>query len=69
MGIFLRAIKAMILVVVSTVYCQAEEISLRAVSAFSPNLEFTKQFQALIDRVNRDGKGVVSIHPDMACIG
>ena len=39
----------------------AEPVTLRAISAFPPNLEFTKQFQAFIDRVNRAGEGVVKI--------
>ncbi len=61
MNTFLRTIGALGLLAASTVYCQAEEIYLRAVSAFPPNLEFSKQFQVFIDRVNRNGKGVVSI--------
>ncbi len=39
----------------------AEPVTLRAISAFPPNLEFTKQFQAFIERVNKTGEGVVSI--------
>lgn len=39
----------------------AEPVTLRAISAFPPNLEFTKQFQAFIERVNREGEGVVKI--------
>ncbi|WP_202310890.1 TRAP transporter substrate-binding protein DctP [Mesorhizobium sp. L-8-10] len=40
---------------------QAEAVTLRAISAFPANLEFTKQFQAFIDRVNRSAEGVVAI--------
>jgi len=39
----------------------AEAVHLKAVSAFPVNLPFTKQFQAFIDRVNREGEGVVQI--------
>jgi len=61
MDFFYRTIGTLLFVVASTVYSQADEISLRAVSAFPPNLEFSKQFQTFIDKVNRDGKGLVSI--------
>lgn len=44
-----------------SVIARAEVVVLRAISAFPVNLEFTKQFQKFIDRVNENGKGVVSI--------
>ena len=39
----------------------AEPVTLRAISAFPSNLEFTKQFQAFIERVNKAGEGVVRV--------
>lgn len=39
----------------------AEEVTLRAISAFPPNLEFTRQFQKFIGQVNEAGDGVVQI--------
>lgn len=39
----------------------AEPVTLRAISAFPTNLEFTKQFQVFIDRVNKAGEGVVRV--------
>ncbi len=39
----------------------AEPVTLRAISAFPTNLEFTKQFQVFIERVNKAGEGVLRI--------
>ena len=39
----------------------AEPVTLRAISAFPSNLEFTKQFQTFIERVNKAGEGVVRV--------
>ena len=40
----------------------ANEITLRAVSAFAEGTQFSKNFERFIDKVNRDGKGVVQIN-------
>lgn len=39
----------------------AEEVKLRAISAWPTSFELTKAFNKYIDRVNADGKGVVQI--------
>src|SRR5262245_28798636 len=44
----------------STVW--GNEITLRAVSAFAEGTQFSKNFERFIDKVNRDGKGVVQIN-------
>jgi TRAP-type C4-dicarboxylate transport system substrate-binding protein len=40
----------------------AQEITLRAVSAFAEGTQFSKNFERFIDKVNKDGKGVVQIN-------
>ena len=40
----------------------AQEVTLRAVSAFAEGTQFSKNFERFIDKVNRDGKGVVQIN-------
>jgi len=40
----------------------ANEITLRAVSAFAEGTQFSKNFERFIEKVNRDGKGVVQIN-------
>ena len=40
----------------------AQEITLRAVSAFAENTEFSRNFERFIERVNKDGKGHVQIN-------
>lgn len=39
----------------------SDVITLKAISAWPKTFEFTRQFQKFIDRVNREGKGVVQI--------
>jgi len=39
-----------------------QEVTLRAVSAFAEGTQFSKNFERFIDKVNRDGKGVVQIN-------
>src|SRR5437868_2724610 len=40
----------------------AEEVTLRAVSAFAEGTEFSKNFERFIDKVNADGKGLIKIN-------
>jgi TRAP-type C4-dicarboxylate transport system substrate-binding protein len=40
----------------------AQEVTLRAVSAFQEGTQFSKPFERFIERVNKDGKGVVQIN-------
>jgi len=40
----------------------AQEVTMRAVSAFAEGTQFSKNFERFIDKVNRDGKGVVQIN-------
>jgi TRAP-type C4-dicarboxylate transport system substrate-binding protein len=40
----------------------AQEISLRAVTAFAEGTQFSKNFERFIEKVNTDGKGVVRIN-------
>lgn len=56
-----RAIAALAVLSASSLHAQAEAVTLRAISAFPANLEFTKQFVSFIERVNAAGEGVVAI--------
>jgi TRAP-type transport system periplasmic protein len=40
----------------------AEEVTLRAVSAFAEGTQFSKNFERFIEKVNADGKGLVRIN-------
>jgi TRAP-type transport system periplasmic protein len=40
----------------------AQEVTLRAVSSFAEGTQFSKNFERFIEKVNRDGKGVVQIN-------
>src|SRR5262249_550377 len=40
----------------------AEEVTLRAVSAFAEKTTYSQGFERFIERVNRQGKGVVQIN-------
>jgi len=40
----------------------AQEVTLRAVSAFAEGTQFSKNFERFIEKVNKDGKGVVQIN-------
>jgi TRAP-type C4-dicarboxylate transport system substrate-binding protein len=41
---------------------QAQEVTLRAVTAFAEGTQFSKNFERFVEKVNRDGKGVVQIN-------
>jgi len=40
----------------------AQEVTLRAVSAFAEGTQFSKNFERFLDKVNADGKGLVKIN-------
>ena len=40
----------------------AQELTLRAVTAFAEGSQFSKGFERFIDKVNKDGKGVIQIN-------
>jgi TRAP-type C4-dicarboxylate transport system substrate-binding protein len=40
----------------------AQEVTLRAVSAFTEGTQFSKNFERFVEKVNADGKGVVKIN-------
>src|ERR687898_594529 len=40
----------------------AQEVTLRAVTSFAEGTQFSKNFERFIEKVNRDGKGVVQIN-------
>jgi TRAP-type C4-dicarboxylate transport system substrate-binding protein len=40
----------------------AQEVTLRAVTAFAEGTQFSKNFERFIEKVNADGKGVVKIN-------
>src|SRR5215467_8603561 len=48
------------LLTVST--ASAQEVTLRAVSAFAEGTEFSKNFERFVEKVNADGKGLIKIN-------
>src|SRR5438445_10415836 len=40
----------------------AEEVTLRAVSAFDEGTEFSRNFERFVEKVNADGKGLIKIN-------
>jgi TRAP-type C4-dicarboxylate transport system substrate-binding protein len=57
----LSAAIAVALAVASTL-SSAQEVTLRAVSAFTEGTQFSKNFERFVEKVNKDGKGVVQIN-------
>jgi TRAP-type transport system periplasmic protein len=41
---------------------RAQEVTLRAVSAFAEGTEFSRNFERFVDKLNKDGKGVLQIN-------
>ncbi len=50
------------MLVAATSYVSAQEVTLRAVSAFPEGTAFSKNFERFIEKVNKDGKGTVQIN-------
>jgi len=46
----------------ATNLAMAQEVTLKAVTAFAEKTQFSKNFERFIDKVNADGKGVVQIN-------
>src|SRR5438874_13753516 len=40
----------------------AQEVTLRAVSAFAEGTEFSRNFERFVEKVNADGKGLIKIN-------
>jgi TRAP-type C4-dicarboxylate transport system substrate-binding protein len=51
-----------IAVAVAASTASAQEVTLRAVSAFAEGTEFARNFERFVDKVNQDGKGVIKIN-------
>src|SRR5256884_4623503 len=49
-------------VIAAATVASAQEVTLRAVSAFAEKTTYSRGFELFIERVNRDGKGVVQIN-------
>src|SRR5712692_5584915 len=48
-------------VIAAATVASAQEVTLRAVSAFAEKTTYSRGFELFIERVNRDGKGVLQI--------
>src|SRR5947207_11810592 len=44
-----------------TTAAPAQEVTLRAVTSFAEGTQFSKNFERFVEKVNRDGKGLVQI--------
>lgn len=53
---------ALFAAIVAGVPASAQEVTLRAVSAFAEKTQFSRNFERFIERVNAQGKGVVKIN-------
>ena len=53
---------AALAVVLSAMPAASQELTLRAVSAFAEGTQFSKNFERFIEKVNREGKGVIQIN-------
>src|SRR5262249_1446098 len=61
-GVFMhRIVVSTALLALGLSGAQAQEVTLRAVSAFVEGTQFSKNFERFIEKVNADGKGVVKI--------
>src|SRR6266446_2203845 len=50
------------LFVAAATTASAEEVTLRAVSAFAEGTEFSRSFERFVEKVNADGKGLIKIN-------
>lgn len=53
---------AILLVQTVTIPAGAQEVTLRAVTSFTEGTQFSKNFERFIERVNKDGKGIIQIN-------
>jgi TRAP-type transport system periplasmic protein len=51
-----------VLAALATAPAAAEEVTLRAVSAFAEGTQFSRNFERFIEKVNTDGKGLIKIN-------
>ena len=59
----MRLLSIAVLVIVLTASpVAAQEVTLRAVSAFAEGTEFSKNFERFVEKVNNDGKGLIKIN-------
>src|SRR2546427_10160400 len=49
-------------VIAAATVASAQEVTLRAVSAFAEKTTYSRGFELFIERVNRDGKGILQIN-------
>jgi len=67
-GLHLPGLSTLVLVLTlitmlsGTVSSLAQEVTLRAVSAFAEGTQFSKNFERFIEKVNQDGKGLIQIN-------
>jgi TRAP-type transport system periplasmic protein len=61
MKVFLAGLAALAAVLTAS-SLSAQEVTLRAVSAFAEGTQFSKNFERFIEKVNKDGKGTVQIN-------
>jgi TRAP-type transport system periplasmic protein len=57
-----KLIVSIVLLALATGRAAAEEVTLRAVSAFAEGTQFSKNFERFVEKVNADGKGVIHIN-------
>jgi TRAP-type C4-dicarboxylate transport system substrate-binding protein len=57
-----RTIFAAVLLALAATPAAADEVTLRAVSAFAEGTQFSKNFERFVEKVNADGKGVIKIN-------
>jgi TRAP-type C4-dicarboxylate transport system substrate-binding protein len=62
MHIGILAALAAALAIAHAVPALAQEVTLRAVSAFAEGTQFSKPYERFIEKVNKDGKGVIQIN-------
>ena len=57
-----KLLSTLVLSLTISVVAQAEEITLKAVSAFADGTTFSKNFQRFVDKVNETGQGVLQLN-------
>src|SRR5262245_10090692 len=51
-----------VLIVALMTGASAQEVTLRAVTSFAEGTQFSKNFERFIEKVNKDGKGILQIN-------
>ncbi len=60
--LFLASLTAIVATASASLSASAQEVTLRAVTAFAEGTQFSKNFERFIEKVNKDGKGLVQIN-------